>query len=113
MFCLRRANRTHFIPCQRRTLVTNLDEGRKLSIKDLVFSTDAQKFEKGKFEVNGYVQSIRKQKKVVFVAVRDGSCLQTLQAVLQPEHGRKLVFFCHLFWYGSADVCAVYPSEKR
>jgi len=35
--------------------------------------------------VNGFVRSIRKQKRVAFAAIGDGSTLESLQAVLSPE----------------------------
>lgn len=35
--------------------------------------------------VNGWVRSIRKQKRVAFAAVSDGSTIDSLQAVLKPE----------------------------
>lgn len=36
-------------------------------------------------EVNGYVRTIRKQKRIAFAAVGDGSSLQPVQAVLTPD----------------------------
>lgn len=36
-------------------------------------------------EVNGWVRSLRKQKKIAFAALGDGSTLEPLQAVLKPE----------------------------
>lgn len=35
--------------------------------------------------VNGWVRSLRKQKKIAFAALQDGSTLEPLQAVLKPE----------------------------
>jgi hypothetical protein len=35
--------------------------------------------------VNGFVRSVRKQKKFAFAAIGDGSTLKPLQAVLTPE----------------------------
>ena len=35
--------------------------------------------------VNGYVRSLRKQKRVAFAAIGDGSTMESLQAVLKPE----------------------------
>jgi len=35
--------------------------------------------------VNGYVRSLRKQKRVTFAAIGDGSTIDSLQAVLKPE----------------------------
>jgi len=39
--------------------------------------------------VHGFVQSVRKQKKIAFAALSDGSSLEPLQAVLQPEQAEK------------------------
>lgn len=36
-------------------------------------------------EVRGWVRTVRKQKRVAFVALGDGSAYQPLQAVLTPE----------------------------
>lgn len=36
-------------------------------------------------KLNGYVRTVRKQKRVAFAAIGDGSTLQTVQAVLSPE----------------------------
>lgn len=38
----------------------------------------------GELEVEGYVRSIRKQKRIAFAAIADGSNLQSVQAVLEP-----------------------------
>lgn len=35
--------------------------------------------------INGYVRTVRKQKRVAFAAIGDGSTLQTVQAVLAPQ----------------------------
>lgn len=35
--------------------------------------------------VHGFVQSLRKQKKVAFVALTDGSSIEPLQVVLSPD----------------------------
>jgi asparaginyl-tRNA synthetase len=35
--------------------------------------------------VNGWVRSVRKQKKIAFAAVGDGSTIDSVQAVLKPE----------------------------
>jgi asparaginyl-tRNA synthetase len=41
--------------------------------------------------LNGFVRSVRKQKRVAFAAIGDGSSLQTVQAVLTPEQAEGLV----------------------
>ena len=45
--------------------------------------------------VNGWVKSIRKQKRVAFAAVNDGSCINSLQAVLKPEDAAKYAIRKH------------------
>ena len=42
-------------------------------------------------EVDGYVRTIRKQKRIAFAAVGDGSSLQPVQAVLTPEQALSYV----------------------
>lgn len=42
-------------------------------------------------EVNGYVRTIRKQKRIAFAAVGDGSSLQPVQAVLTPDQALSYV----------------------
>lgn len=55
-------------------------------ISDLLTAHGKGELEVGEFvEVNGYIQSIRKQKKKAFAAIRDGKSLDTLQAVMTPE----------------------------
>lgn len=36
-------------------------------------------------QVDGYIQSIRKQKKKAFASLQDGQSLDTLQAVIPPD----------------------------
>lgn len=40
-------------------------------------------------DVYGWVRSLRRQKKVAFAAIGDGSTLDPLQAVLKPEHAAQ------------------------
>jgi len=94
MHCLRRTNRDwrgvqNVFNSQQRWLVTQIANGNTLTIRTLLAESSHGQHEESEFEVSGFVQSLRKQKKVVFVAVRDGSCMQTLQAVLRPEQGRE------------------------
>ncbi|KAI8939560.1 hypothetical protein NX059_003324 [Plenodomus lindquistii] len=39
----------------------------------------------GDLRINGFVRSVRKQKRIAFAAIGDGSTLQTVQAVLPPH----------------------------
>ncbi|KAF2433701.1 asparaginyl-tRNA synthetase [Tothia fuscella] len=47
-------------------------------------------FEAKSLTVNGFVRSIRKQKRVAFAAITDGSSVDVLQAVLTPEQAKGL-----------------------
>jgi aspartyl/asparaginyl-tRNA synthetase len=40
--------------------------------------------------LNGFVRTIRKQKRVAFAAIGDGTSLEAVQAVLTPEQAGKL-----------------------
>lgn len=40
-------------------------------------------------QVTGWVRSVRKQKKIAFAALGDGSTLDSLQAVLKPEQAEQ------------------------
>ncbi|KAF2501794.1 mitochondrial carrier [Lophium mytilinum] len=44
----------------------------------------------GTITVNGFIRTVRKQKRVAFAAIGDGSSLQPLQAVLSPEQAEGL-----------------------
>jgi asparaginyl-tRNA synthetase len=46
---------------------------------------------KDNLSVNGSVKSVRKQKRVAFAALGDGTTTQSLQAVLKPEDAAKYV----------------------
>jgi asparaginyl-tRNA synthetase len=41
--------------------------------------------------INGFVRSVRKQKRVAFAAIGDGSTLKTVQAVFSPEQAEGSV----------------------
>ncbi|THW26336.1 asparaginyl-tRNA synthetase [Aureobasidium pullulans] len=53
-------------------------------------STGSTEESSPEIEVNGYVRTIRKQKRIAFAAVGDGSSLQPVQAVLTPEQALSL-----------------------
>ncbi|KAF2201896.1 asparaginyl-tRNA synthetase [Delitschia confertaspora ATCC 74209] len=44
----------------------------------------------GQLTINGFVRTVRKQKRVAFAAIGDGSSLQTVQAVFTPEQAEGL-----------------------
>ncbi|KAH7085505.1 mitochondrial carrier domain-containing protein [Paraphoma chrysanthemicola] len=62
------------------------------SIAELLRPSSAQAFppqpgpsDGESLQINGYVRSVRKQKRIAFAAIGDGSTLQTIQAVLPPQ----------------------------
>ncbi|KAJ5751635.1 Asparaginyl-tRNA synthetase Slm5 [Penicillium odoratum] len=48
------------------------------------------RFEDQEIKVNGFIRSIRKQKKIAFAGVSDGSTVELLQVLLKPEHAADL-----------------------
>lgn len=76
---------------QRRSLVVNLQDGAKTSIRTILDPETQKHYEGKSLQVSGFVQTVRKQKKVAFVTIKDGSSFQTLQAVLRPEDGKESV----------------------
>ena len=58
---------------------------RALSERAKIAELLAQDEEAKGVDVYGWVRSLRKQKKVAFAAIGDGSTLDPLQAVLKPE----------------------------
>lgn len=58
---------------------------RRASVAQLL----GQDAEAKKVNVCGWVRSVRKQKKIGFAAVGDGSTLESVQAVLKPEDAAK------------------------
>jgi len=71
-----------------RSFSTTLQRRQNHSIAALLESAVP---EGSTIQVNGFVQSVRKLKKVAFAAIRDGSSLQPLQAVLSPEQAQSYV----------------------
>ena len=58
-------------------------DGRSVA-RILQQNTDAEDI-----SVTGWVKSVRKQKRVAFAAVSDGSTIDSLQAVLKPEDAAR------------------------
>ena len=54
-------------------------------------SLGAEQSSGGTIRVNGFVRTVRKQKRVAFAAVGDGSSLESLQVVLNPEQAEGSV----------------------
>jgi len=47
--------------------------------------------------VNGFVRSVRRQKKVAFAAISDGSTYDPLQVVLTPDEAKEYVALLNTF----------------
>lgn len=62
----------------------------------LQHSADSEVGTSTEIEVDGFVRTIRKQKRVAFAAVSDGSSMQPVQAVLKPDqaelYGPQLMY---------------------
>jgi hypothetical protein len=43
----------------------------------------------GPLQVHGWIKSVRKQKRIAFAEIRDGTTHQSLQAVIQPDMARR------------------------
>lgn len=64
---------------------------RALSKRVNVAQLLARNAEGHDINVYGWVRSLRKQKKIAFVALGDGSTVEPLQAVLKPEDAAQCV----------------------
>ncbi|KAK5002029.1 asparaginyl-tRNA synthetase, partial [Cryomyces antarcticus] len=53
-------------------------------------STASTTYKDQPIRVDGFVRTVRKQKRVAFAAIGDGSSLEPLQAVLKPEQAEGL-----------------------
>jgi aspartyl/asparaginyl-tRNA synthetase len=86
MFCLRHRVRyaSRHVQISRRT-IRLYSENKSRRLVD-VLENDR---DEAAVTVHGFVQSVRKQKKIAFAALSDGSSLEPLQAVLQPEQAEK------------------------
>jgi len=71
----------------RRFSTTSPAHRQRISISDLLHQ-DAL-IGDGEVEVSGWVRSVRKQKRIAFAALGDGSVLDPLQAVLKPEQAAE------------------------
>jgi asparaginyl-tRNA synthetase len=63
-------------------------------------------------KINGYVRTVRKQKRIAFAAIGDGSTLQTVQAVLSPQLAEGLVGHSSTVLH-SADVLNDQALDRR
>ena len=81
-----RCVKQHFQPCFRgmHTKVSS----SPFSIAKLLH--DVPKGDSEEIVVNGFIRSIRNQKKMSFASVGDGSSLEPLQAILTPALSERL-----------------------
>jgi len=88
---LLRANSSNGVSFGKRSLVTTRPQCKsRISVASLLDATERSRpTQEESIAVPGYVQTIRKQKKVAFAAIRDGSSLKPLQAVMKPEHAEE------------------------
>jgi asparaginyl-tRNA synthetase len=59
------------------------------SIAALLSSVSSDASEPRNVTVNGFVRSVRKQKRVAFAALGDGTSIEPLQVVLTPEQAER------------------------
>lgn len=64
---------------------------RKLRISDLLTRSGISAAD-NHIGINGYIRTIRKQKRIAFASVQDGSSIHAVQVVLSPEQAAPLVF---------------------
>lgn len=50
-------------------------------------------------QVDGWVRSVRKQKRIAFAAIGDGSSLDSVQAVLKPDDAAEYVEIILHLWH--------------
>ncbi|KAM4044325.1 asparaginyl-tRNA synthetase [Anomaloglossus baeobatrachus] len=81
----------------------------KLSVREAL-GTNVDRGEK-KVKIQGWVRSVRSQKEVLFLHVNDGSSLESLQIVADPDHKSSAIGFG-----SSVEVCGSLmrsPSKKQ
>ncbi|KAF1817653.1 asparaginyl-tRNA synthetase [Eremomyces bilateralis CBS 781.70] len=61
--------------------------------------------------IHGFVRSVRRQKRIAFAAIGDGSSLEPLQVVLQPEHAEELSNGTAVTVTGKWEACP--PGKKQ
>lgn len=89
--CLRQSiwrghrNRSRF----QRSLISAAPASRKARLADILGQD--RPIEVDPVTVTGFVRSIRKQKRIAFAAIGDGTSSEPLQAVLRPEQAAKYV----------------------
>lgn len=53
--------------------------------------------------MQGFIRSVRKQKRFAFAEISDGSTIQTLQAILTPDQAAEYAFFLFPFRLAEAQ----------
>lgn len=79
---------THALsPCRPRCSSTFCSTNIAELLRPSPLSSSSQRSppDGGTLTINGYVRTVRKQKRIAFAAIGDGSTLQTVQAVLAPQ----------------------------
>lgn len=79
-------DREHF-KWPRRCLTTYVSSSRTFKLADIL--GDGRCIGSDRVTVTGFVRSIRKQKRVAFAAIADGSSYEPLQAVLRPDQAKE------------------------
>lgn len=73
--------------CQRRCFASSRAPLQRIAVSDLLHQNAAAE----SVTVHGWVRSVRKQKRIAFAALGDGSSLESLQAVLKPDQAAEYV----------------------
>lgn len=110
--CFASSNR----PLSSRRLTTVPNVASLLAQQHFRSSSQTNVSEGDTVRVNGFVRTVRKQKRVAFASISDGSCLDAVQVVLSPEHAEGLVqrppfylWHCLLTLRGGSSV---FPQES-
>lgn len=59
------------------------------TVADLLYRSSDKSSDLEAATVHGFVRSVRRQKRIAFAAIGDGSCLAPLQLVLRPEQAEE------------------------
>ena len=88
---LRRADHGNPLAFSTRFFSTNQPQYRSLINVSTLLNSKGKKvpLPEEDIQIQGYVLSIRKQKKIAFAAIRDGTSLRALQAIIKPEEAER------------------------
>lgn len=84
------ARRLHKVPFARRSSTYPERNIASLLARSPASASLGVEQSGGTIRINGFVRTVRKQKRVAFAAVGDGSSLESLQVVLNPEQAEGL-----------------------